>query len=81
MESLLEPNNVMINAVSNDGCSSTCQIETLWTCTGQPSACTHNGPTVWNGRLERRKCDDRALINGDGCSNRCQKDNFKQSRY
>jgi cysteine-rich repeat protein len=28
------------NATSGDGCSATCQIESGWTCTGQPSACT-----------------------------------------
>ena len=28
------------NAVSGDGCSATCQIETGWACTGQPSGCS-----------------------------------------
>jgi len=64
------------NRLSNDGCSSTCQIETLWACTGQPSVCTYNGPAVCgNGRIERgEECDDGNLVNGDGCSNRCQKE-------
>lgn len=59
---------------SNDGCSATCSIEPLWACTGQPSVCTYNGPAICgNGRVERgEQCDDGNLVNGDGCSNRCQ---------
>jgi cysteine-rich repeat protein len=32
------------NTNNGDGCSSTCQIESGWTCTGQPSVCTKTPP-------------------------------------
>jgi len=64
------------NNNSNDGCSTNCQIEALWACTGVPSVCTYNGPAVCgNGRVERgEECDDGNLANGDGCSNTCLKE-------
>ena len=34
---------------SGDGCSSTCQTESGWTCNGQPSVCTLNPPVCGNG--------------------------------
>jgi len=30
-----------------DGCSATCQLETLWHCFGEPSACAESGYIVW----------------------------------
>ncbi len=40
---------------SGDGCSSSCQIESGWTCSGQPSVCT-----------EIRECNDDLDNDGDG---------------
>src|SRR5437762_4280402 len=46
------------NAASGDGCSTTCQIETGWTCTGSPSVCT---PVCGDGLLKgNERCDDGA---------------------
>jgi len=123
------------NGQSGDGCSATCQLESGWNCSGQPSVCTNavcgnfkleagevcdvntddqsNGiacsqcrsvnpgwrcdsatvacwswegctsktvsicvPQCGDGRIDgggslREQCDDRNLINGDGCSNGC----------
>lgn len=56
---------------NSDGCDSTCQEETGWTCTGTPSVCTEDcgdGALVGN-----ETCDDQQAIpsNGDGCSSSC----------
>ncbi len=64
---------------NNDGCSSTCQLETGWTCSG--INCT---PTCGDGLTRGSEgCDDRCLLgsggagvctstdNGDGCSSTC----------
>ena len=32
------------NTASGDGCSSSCQVENGYTCTGQPSSCSYGGP-------------------------------------
>ena len=50
-----------------DGCSSTCEIETLWECDGgSPSICK---PICGDGkRLELEACDDANLENMDGCN-------------
>jgi cysteine-rich repeat protein len=52
-----------------DGCSATCQIESGWTCTGEPSTCV----TVCGDGLIRgiEACDDDDLDNNDGCSSTC----------
>jgi cysteine-rich repeat protein len=61
------------NKNNGDGCSNVCQIESGWTCSGNPSVCTHPGGSVCgNGILEAgEQCDDGNLINGDGCSSVC----------
>ncbi|UPA22295.1 DUF4215 domain-containing protein [Candidatus Peribacteria bacterium] len=61
------------NAVSGDGCSASCAVESGFECAGQPSKCWSlcgDGVTASNER-----CDDGDLENGDGCSASC-KDEF-----
>jgi cysteine-rich repeat protein len=59
------------NLRGGDGCSSVCQVEPGFVCTGTPSSC---GPTCGNGittpLIER--CDDGNLVSGDGCSDQCR---------
>ncbi|MEZ4401051.1 MAG: DUF4215 domain-containing protein [Kofleriaceae bacterium] len=58
------------NTTSGDGCSSTCDIEPGWTCTGTPSVCT---PICGDGiRTGAEQCDQGNTTNGDGCSATCQ---------
>ncbi len=52
-----------------DGCSATCQLETGWTCTGAPSACT---PICGDGlTVGPEPCDDGDLDDTDGCTAQC----------
>jgi cysteine-rich repeat protein len=62
------------NAVSGEGCSSTCTVEVFYTCSGQPSVCVYNGPAICgNRRIESPEtCDDGNTRSGDGCSSSCQ---------
>ena len=58
------------NRASGDGCDSSCQIESGYDCTGEPSTCTEicgDGQTVGN-----ETCDDGGTSDGDGCSATCQ---------
>lgn len=59
------------NLLNGDGCSSSCQIEYGWSCSGGSlaSADTCNakcGNGVIDGASEM--CDDGNLVSGDGCS-------------
>ena len=57
------------NVVNGDGCSSTCQIQTGFTCVGTPSVCyTTCGDGIKAGA---ETCDDGNTANGDGCSSTC----------
>lgn len=59
------------NAAASDGCSTTCQTETGWNCTGQPSTCA----PVCNDGVQiagREECDDGDLDDTDGCTTRCK---------
>ncbi len=57
------------NTTSNDGCSSTCAIESGYSCSGAPSMCM---PTCGNGiRTGSEACDDGNVTNNDGCSSTC----------
>jgi cysteine-rich repeat protein len=57
------------NGSDLDGCSSECQVEGGWTCTGEPSVCTLN---CGNGILDAGEtCDDGNAGGGDGCSSEC----------
>ena len=72
------------NTNNNDGCSSTCQVESLWTCNKEPSICQRCG----NNKVEgTEQCnlqlfmvtvthksfsgDDGNLSNEDGCNSTC----------
>lgn len=57
------------NAVADDGCGTTCDIDAGWTCDGSPSVCHNCG----NGAMEgNEQCDDENLENADGCDSLCQ---------
>lgn len=57
------------NIVAGDGCSSTCVIESGYTCSSSPSSCvTTCGDTVIAGTEE---CDDGNVTSNDGCSSTC----------
>ena len=60
------------NTSNGDGCSSTCQIQSGFTCSGSPSVCT----TICGDgiRAGADTCDQGGgnITNGDGCSSTCQ---------
>ena len=60
------------NPIDNgDGCSSTCQIEPGWECSGEPSVCSEE-QVCGNGIIETPEaCDDDNTDSGDGCSGTC----------
>ncbi len=58
------------NTDNADGCDSFCQIETGYTCEGEPSVCHE---TCGNGVITGREtCDDGNEVDGDGCSDICR---------
>lgn len=58
------------NITSGDGCSSTCQVETGYSCFGSPSVCTSTcGDGIVAPGVEQ--CDDGNITNGDGCNSVC----------
>ena len=57
------------NTVNGDGCSSTCTIETGYSCSGSPSVCS---PICGDGLVVGIEgCDDSNTVSGDGCSSTC----------
>jgi len=62
------------NTTSSDGCSSSCKIESGWTCSGLPSSCAHVVTSICgNGIISGAEtCDDGNIISADGCSSLCQ---------
>ncbi len=59
------------NAVSGDGCSSVCKVETGFNCNrGQPSTCRYacGDGVIASGKED---CDDGNAYDGDGCSAYC----------
>lgn len=57
------------NTTNGDGVSSTCTLETGWTCSGTPSSCT---PICGDGLIKGPEgCDDGGTSNGNGCSSTC----------
>jgi cysteine-rich repeat protein len=65
------------NTTSGDGCSAVCQIESGWTCTGRPSACTgpSNHACATSGECVTGFCVDGVCCDtacGGGASNDCQ---------
>ncbi len=62
------------NTNGGDGCSNTCEQETGWNCTDQPSVCVQEA-VCGNGVLEADEtCDDNNTNGGDGCSNTCEQE-------
>ena len=54
------------NTASGDGCSATCEVETGFTCVGEPSNCASNcGDGAITGS---EACDDGNAVDGDGCT-------------
>ncbi len=42
------------NAISGDGCSSVCAVESNWSCIGSPSVCTYTSPSSSGGGSRRK---------------------------
>ena len=59
------------NTLSEDGCSSICEVETGYTCSSDfPSVCTTKcSDGIVAGAEE---CDDGNLLEDDGCSSECK---------
>jgi cysteine-rich repeat protein len=59
------------NGVSGDGCTSSCELEEGWSCSGKWRALSVCSEITWCGNdnlNEGEKCDDGNFINGDGCT-------------
>ena len=57
------------NTSSGDGCSSTCEVESWYTCTWEPSICSVCGDWILD---TWETCDDGNTSDSDGCSSTCQ---------
>jgi cysteine-rich repeat protein len=73
-DGLIVGNETCDNKGIGQGCSSTCQIQPFYVCSGQPSVCIYNGPAVCgDGMIETGEtCDDGNSRSGDGCSSTCK---------
>jgi len=60
------------NKVSGDGCSSTCKVESGWTCPESGGACTDNCGDGRTMSSAPDACDDGNTVDGDGCSHDCK---------
>lgn len=57
------------NASDGDGCGPSCEVESGFVCTGEPSVCSK---TCGDGLVDAPEtCDDGNLTPGDGCSPAC----------
>ena len=60
------------NVISNDGWSSTCQIENGWSCSGGTSSTKDTWNEIWGDGFKYNVlssyCDDANIVDGDGCS-------------
>jgi cysteine-rich repeat protein len=57
------------NADDDDGCSSTCEVEAGYSCSGAPSMCA---PICGDGLVVGgEQCDDSNTVDDDGCSSTC----------
>jgi len=57
------------NLANSDGCSSTCGVESGYTCAGSPSSCASVcGDTI---KTISEGCDDGNLVANDGCNSAC----------
>ena len=63
------------NKTSDDGCASDCSLEPGWSCTGQPSVCSHNCGNGAVDAADGETCDDGNTTSNDGCSSSCQIEN------
>lgn len=59
------------NVASNDGCSSTCELETAYSCAATDAPCLKFSVCGNAVADENEQCDDGNLTPGDGCSSRC----------
>jgi len=58
------------NTSSNDGCSSTCALDSGWECPLAGAQCV--AAACGDGlRVDMEQCDDHNAHNGDGCSSSC----------
>ena len=60
----------------DDGCSSTCQVETGWNCTGGSTTDADKCTEIWGDGIRFNRnityWDDKNTMNGDGCDSTCQ---------
>ena len=76
------------NTFSGDGCSSSCQVESGFTCGGSPYGCNPTCTTCTNNDVcgnqnifysdffgSAETCDDGNTVSGDGCSSTCTVEN------
>ncbi|MBN2095292.1 MAG: VWA domain-containing protein [Candidatus Aenigmarchaeota archaeon] len=57
------------NTDDADGCSSSCQVESGWSCAGEPSSCAE---VCGNGIITAtEECDDANTDDSDGCGSSC----------
>ena len=63
--------------IDGDGCSSSCAVESGWTCAGGTPTVEDNCTEICgDGRVFGRYfCDDGNLVNGDGCNSLCNIEN------
>ena len=55
---------------AGDGCDASCQQESGWSCSGQPSVC---GEVCGDGVITpSESCDDGGTSTGDGCDDTCE---------
>ncbi|MCB9650133.1 MAG: hypothetical protein H6730_26625 [Deltaproteobacteria bacterium] len=57
-----------------DGCNASCQVESGWSCVGEPSMCTEDpAPAACGDGIVTagEACDDGGTRDGDGCSATC----------
>lgn len=62
------------NNVEGDGCSSKCQVEKYYTCSGGTPTTKDKCIEICGDGVDlgTYPCDDGNLINGDGCNSQCQ---------
>lgn len=61
------------NHVNNDGCTTLCNVDTGWTCSGGTAAGPDTCKEICGDGYDygTYACDDGNLLDGDGCSSKC----------
>lgn len=60
------------DTAGGDGCDAACDVETGWSCLGEPSVCSMTTGSCGDGAIASGEdCDDGDTTGGDGCSAAC----------